>query len=113
MFVPVAVKDQSQRFAGFHDGQVINLVDARAVPGLIEACRSRSPEAGCAAYALRLSRHRPAIPEPRKLAGHPNLFVRYAGAARGPGPSWRGSPDRSWPSTPGGPGSDGRQPAGR
>jgi HEAT repeat protein len=80
MWVSVAVADLPRTFAGFHDGQIIDRDDAKTVPGLIQACRARSPEAGYAAYVLGLLRHKPAAAALRQLAQHENIFVRYAGA---------------------------------
>jgi hypothetical protein len=78
--VPVEVKDLPQTFAGYHDGQLIDREDTRTVPGLVEACHTRSAEAGYAVYVLGLLRHKAAVPELRKLAAHENIFVRYAAA---------------------------------
>jgi HEAT repeat protein len=80
MWVPVAANDLRRPFAGFHEGQIVDPGNQKTRAALIDACRDRSPQAGYAAYALGLLRHRPAIPALRKLAQHENIFVRYAGA---------------------------------
>ena len=80
LWVPVEVKDLPQTFAGYHDGQLIDLEDTRTVPGLVAACHARSAEAGYAAYVLGLLRQKAAVPDLRKLAAHENIFVRYAAA---------------------------------
>ena len=80
MWVPVELKDLPQTFAGYHDRQIIDLEDPKTVPGLAEACRGGSVEAGYAAYVLGLLRHKQAVPDLRKLSADGNVFVRYSAA---------------------------------
>jgi HEAT repeat protein len=80
LWVPVAVKHLPQKFAGYHDGQLIDLEDAGTIPALVKACRGGALEAGYAAYVLGLLRHKAAVPDLRKLADDGNIFVRHAAA---------------------------------
>jgi hypothetical protein len=79
-WVPIDRKELPQRFTGYHDGQLIDLEKKETIPDLLRQCDQPSAQAGYAAYVLGLLRHRDAVPQLKKLANHPNIFVRYAAA---------------------------------
>ena len=80
MWVPIARGELPQKFAGYHDRQLIDLEDPTCIPRLMEECGGSGVKAGYAAYVLGLLRHKPAAPLFKRLAADHNIFVRYTAA---------------------------------